>query len=524
MHQLALAVALGVVACRGSASPPPVVAGRPAPAPAHRDPAQPQPQEVEAVPPVVQLDGVPPPWPPLEVALPHAITWSRVAGGELWTYVGPSNRDTLTAARVPILAHAVHGQMLAAITKGETMQLLIVRAVPDAQVTTVPLPLPIVDWREHAAMAMTDRVAHVAIAAPDGSLFTATVDLATAKLTRSATLVLGFRRVPLSPLLRARDRWVFAAPRGDAPGGPPDELVAWTLRDGDARAVAGVGLGAKLGSLVDGAAASDGSLVVLTRVGGRDPASSEPDGGTAAVMRRGAWTRVALPATVYVRPVATDEHWLVPCLHCSDAPHVYTSAGVGTGNGIGELDATWAGVGRQGSQALVADRSIYVFGGSLMPRSAQGQSAGYPEDRLDGAIYDPSRRTVRTFPAPVLDQLPDLGWRPNVAVPIGDRLCLLGGSASAASPARSGKLHAAACLDPATLTWQWYASQVDLGLPPQYTNGAGTLIGTRCETVGPVDRSTTAVWCAERTHAHAGDGRTSVGPYRWGLWLAHLDD
>jgi hypothetical protein len=468
------------------------------------------------------MEWTPPPPEPVEIVAPRAITWTRVSGGELQTFVDAATfHDNLAPAQNPVLARSVYGRTFSALVSGDVMKLMIVRA-PDAAITMVALPGHVLHRGDLAAIAMTDRVAHVAMCSAEGGLTTVTVDLITARLIHRATLALEPDGCPSSRVVRARDRWVFASQRRGGPTARPDAFVVRTLRDGEAHLTQVIALDRAPGGDVDdflrGAATPDGALVVVAQ------------SGVAAVLRSGTWSTVALPAMApraseWPAPIAAGDQWLLSCLGCVDAPHMYTSMGARRpGDGLSEIDGTWAGPGCRGSQSFTIGAMVYMLCREALARDAR--SAPLANDgprRLDGAIYDLSRGTVRPFSPPPLDELSVPGWEPNVAITIGDRLCLLGGAVSSAAQKPGGELHAAACLVPATLTWQWYASQTELGLRAAYTNGDGTFVGTRCEMVGPVDRSTTAVWCAQRKHGHDGK-RLVVGPYEWTLWLAHVDD
>jgi hypothetical protein len=54
------------------------------------------------------MEWTPPPPEPVEIVAPRAITWTRVTGGELWTFVDSATfHDDLAPAQNPVLARAV---------------------------------------------------------------------------------------------------------------------------------------------------------------------------------------------------------------------------------------------------------------------------------------------------------------------------------------------------------------------------------------------------------------------------------
>jgi hypothetical protein len=457
--------------------------------------------------------------PPITIASPTTLTWTNVASGSI---SGPKvfmNREMSVSPKSPILAVHSQGTSFAALIANDGYLVRLIRAKAGASVVDVPLAIiKGTGWHVGSIAISADDVKVLLIVAEqsrdhsqtvDFALITATIDLPTAKVTQLA-MARAEPRYRFEYLARAGSGWIIAGYR-EAGSGRQGDAIAWSLPDGATE----LGEPATLATSavphqyawVKGAVAPDGTaLVIAQRPAGQ---FSEFVG---AVRRSGTWTALGAPFLSTASPdlVRAEAKWFFARLVDVDRPQAY--AFDPTSATVTELDAMWSGNGRSGVRLFPFGNEVVAYGGRALRRiDGGGITSSNEQDRTDGAIYDLEHGSVRPFAAPSFEHLRDAAWNPALVLPIGERLCLLGGAAYSGADGTGGRIHGAACLDRVKLAWEWLAS----GEPP-----------SGCETLGAVDETTSLVFCRhQQIFNHPGNWEwpsyQSFGPHEWSLWLVH---
>jgi len=474
-----------IIGCARPAPPPPMVTARPRP-------TVPDPVDLDSN----RYDREPPPAPPprspVVVEASRTLTWTKVLETSFSTRDGRSASELF---RYPILAQAIRGDRYAVLAFGEHVSLEWGRLAADAPIAHVDVPL--IGSASAAAIALDDHTAKVIALGAPGHAVVATVDLEAAKVTSATELVIGPEPPTLEKVFRVAGAWLIV-------GFSSGDLMSWTLVDGAARLAAPVMIAArKAGPGFDQPRADmarDGSVVVkVDRLGD----GAAPDGLVVARYWRGRWTTLRAPSpTPYGVVAATHTaRWLFACLWSCEVRRAVYELGPSDprrARPLTAFDESWR-ASRTQMRAIAGGRYVYLFG---------GQASRPQEELIDGAIVDVTSGVARRLEMPSLDDIPDGAWLPGAAVTLGDRLCLLGGKT-----ARAWKpVHGAACVDPVTLAWQWYASgEVPSTDPHAIANG--------CEMIGQLDAATTVVTCANRRRSPDG-----WGGYGWSVWLVRLPE
>jgi hypothetical protein len=463
--------------------------------------------------------------PSITIAAPTTLTWTNVASGSI---AGPTHtffgRGLVSSSpESPILAVDLQGTSFAALIANDGYLVRLIRAEAGASAVDVPLAIPKVAHWHRGSIAVTAHDVKVLLIIPEQAhgdnqpsnfaLITATIDRTTATVTQLARMRvdLHYRIVYLA---RAGSGWLIAGYR-EAGSGHQGDAIAWSLPDGATKLEEPATLATSpvphQYAWLHGDVAPDGTALVIAE----RPAGKRPE-YIGAMRRGGAWTALGAPFLSTISPnlAPAGAKWLVARLFDEDRPQAYAFDPASATTT--ELDATWSGNGRSSVRLFPFGAEVVAYGGVAVRRVNGGITNSNGQRLTDGAIYDLEHGTVRPFAAPSFEHLRDAAWDPALVLPIGERLCLLGGNAYSITDRTGGRIHGAACLDRVKLAWEWLAS----GEPPAGCKELET------KTLGTVDETTALVFCMhQQVFDHPSNwewpGVRTFGPHEWSLWLVH---